>query len=1848
MAAPEDSYEEFVREVLRPSNLETLKEPYDRILINVYEDPESDEPTNEIELRNLYPFNTISDLMTLIYMESGQQDEYHPENQCLLQTNDGKAFVHFQYVLTKGNLELEFPFTFMASGRPKPQFVDSAGNAKPVQITSRLGMLLENTLFTKRRDEHVLHLFLYRDIYRSFQGVKPMDPGSWDGMLHVLFPNRERKQEDGSLTPEAEEFRETLMQRFTCRQLLIDTLEEQLEGDAPLRKPGESDRGEQVNLSNVKNIRFAWKKLKADRAYEPFQLESVFYDTPVTREVPYMRFYPKSGSPLSKVFVEGPLNQPAMERPEILLKWVEMATQTPEEDLVMLKVLLRAGSGSVDPLYATMYIHQDGSAKFIIQPNHGEKSLSREADLIDLANILGRTTASLPKLLSINPGTPSKKLLNSADIQLEDAYVVLSLWLEKSDPNPITRKTLAEVLPLYRPFFQITASPLQFQSPLAYLRFKCVNDFQTPSRDSQFLQRVLTLQKLDGSTNLAVLVKHYMEQYDVPEAVAITRVKTFIADATRFDPVNPLELEYTQAVSPGFDIAIFGKHPSYTFHIYGANSIKDLRRIKTLISLLVSVEPVTLENVKRCYNPLAEEEEEEQREADADALADAKGAEEAPAPIASAVAAAAVVADAVGDEEGAAVFDELGGFAGFGDDEDEDGGAASGAGPAPALAELARRDSPEAAAPPAKEAKASAEDEEDEDDITDATQLKKIKSKTYFGLRLDFFDRKLFKYHKGIKGIQKYSSMCAANALKQPAVMNEDDYQRMKDEYEADIEEGKVLFIEYPIKKGQAVPEPKSEDTEVITALRYGSNLLPGRANYYMCSQFWCRQDEIIILRDDYYATKDRKGRPKDPETCPFCRGGPVKNRTLVLKGESVIERITKSKSTEDKRHLWIRFLGKNPHPLGLYLPCCFLKDKPIFEDKEPAFAEWYKTQTARAAAGVGAPPPGAAADAARSREPPPAAVGTATVNYAKKIQDVKHWYILGAEKFPLEVLRDGPQIGILPGAVERYFGQNSLEDLVVNDHTVWKLKSLGGEPNVSGFFRIAVENSIRSRPESFMAAIAPYFQENSALGIKRRILGHLQPPVFMALNYGNFIFDFFDPADTKPPTPMELSRFVKMRLFTDTGVGEVRQAMERALKSFNEFEKFMNDAGRSKEYRQFAQFLSLPNLMYWEDKFAEEEEKIHSNGVLFIVLEVKKSGEVEVRCPPYGVNREMAARCDVAFLLHYEGGVWEPVLYTDNSAEEGTSFSQFIFSRNAEEGWPAIVKQRVQEFENMCYSSGLGVYTDSWSMNSQTLIPLSEAMRISGTAVSILRDAYNHVSGIVFKIPTGSVIVPVIDDGSVYPTLKIELSWRNFTRQLAPVAEVLDFYKTKVATVLGRQSPQIRASYTFTPTIFRLDSSMPAYADVHALRLANGLIVPVRKIDREGDVQLESAMFEEGQLPPWEIDHKIVFGNKEADVKLEVNYQDFEEIYQHFRFTFANWLARQGKPLAETIKTILYKEGKPNRDLPLFEKRKRLFILLGAELNSWLDSAIPVRDQKPSLKRVDCIAISDPKECSNRCVWKEGEGSGCLLHIPEKFEIGVKEVDVRQLFIRKLIEELIRFPLKRAELMSKKVRKYITLHKPFRTDSSLIIPEKSMAWTELLRMEWTLKEADKPRYLEEYSAIQPRLEGVAPAVAEPAAGAKEGTDTPVSRPLPELILSYLGTSKTKDTASFYTTTSGSVLPLLATFGITQEELSEAGQPIEAPMIIPTEPILEFLARRLEMSIVTVFYEEDTPLEPSVAIVSVMHGKTPAPVLLLFSLDDGSAGIVSDSKDELIPIPISRLSVTLNVKIRKAAKIITL
>jgi hypothetical protein len=165
--------------------------------------------------------------------------------------------------------------------------------------------------------------------------------------------------------------------------------------------------------------------------------------------------------------------------------------------------------------------------------------------------------------------------------------------------------------------------------------------------------------------------------------------------------------------------------------------------------------------------------------------------------------------------------------------------------------------------------------------------------------------------------------------------------------------------------------------------------------------------------------------------------------------------------------------------------------------------------------------------------------------------------------------------------------------------------------------------------------------------------------------------------------------------------------------------------------------------------------------------------------------------------------------------------------------------------------------------------------------------------------------------------------------------------------------------------------------------------------------------------------------------------------------------------------------------DLPEYERRKRLYIYLASILLSWF---YPDKDEwekgTGAFLRKDCRLIGNPDQCTGTCVWKENvndNGGKCLLHIPEKTDlsdkIGERKVSTGELFTKRVIDELIRFPLRRNQLMKKgKISKLAMVIEPIRDGDQYIIPESSSTWTDLLRLDWTKQIPEEKKYYEEMS----------------------------------------------------------------------------------------------------------------------------------------------------------------------------------
>lgn len=180
---------------------------------------------------------------------------------------------------------------------------------------------------------------------------------------------------------------------------------------------------------------------------------------------------------------------------------------------------------------------------------------------------------------------------------------------------------------------------------------------------------------------------------------------------------------------------------------------------------------------------------------------------------------------------------------------------------------------------------ATASNEGDEDDGND-NQDEDAAMKSYFMSMLKSADRELIDYKvpKGDKSQKRYSTVCQWNDRRQPVVVNQDEFKKVK-EYAKDIKY---------IKTGSS-PELQEK-------------------NYYICPQVWCPKSKIALTYKDF--------KEKYNESCPDPN---VQEKPILLtnhywgKGESGLN-----------REHFPGFLDAFTHPKKLCLPCCFKKEAKL------------------------------------------------------------------------------------------------------------------------------------------------------------------------------------------------------------------------------------------------------------------------------------------------------------------------------------------------------------------------------------------------------------------------------------------------------------------------------------------------------------------------------------------------------------------------------------------------------------------------------------------------------------------------------------------------------------------------------------------------------------------------------------------------------------------------------------------------------------------------------------------------------------------------------------------------------
>jgi hypothetical protein len=1301
--------------------------------------------------------------------------------------------------------------------------------------------------------------------------------------------------------------------------------------------------------------------------------------------------------------VKGGIPVPAIADPCLILQWAREKNPAPKNDFLFGKI-------DIGDEYATLQVLDDGTAAVVVQPRKGQRQF--EAASAELFR---------QRIQQGIQGLP----FAAEDPQLNEMSFQASITIKG---DKIERRELSKRLEAFGSFFQEIPPPPNSPS-LMSLRYKAISNFYAQDRVQLYMSQLVAMK-----TAPETIITKTAEAFEITLKQAQMEFQEFAERAEEIIPVVPKYSVFRLKYNPGIDITITAQHPTYTFQIERVDSITNLQRVLTLLSVMMTY------------------------------------------PVAKPVdkAAVATLAKAVAFEE-------------------------------------VDQEAPKAV--PVDESKS------------------KLSIANYFIKRLQQADPTLFGFGEGQTTQNGYGQMCQFAQMRQPAVLSEKQYQRMLGLYAGNLAENEVEFVEVsyknPVPSGDSnladtYATEKEIDDNTFTVLKYGTTLKDQR--YYICSEYFCIEDEIPLRPSEFEeegefrpeADKEFQGKPKLAYHCPFCNGRLIDTKKKKDPGATVYKR---------EKMKYVGFMNKDAHPAHWGLPCCFTKKKFTSKGK---FMEFFKKQREdEKKSGPVAPEPETEAteEPAEEEDAYDEDADIEGINYEDVLNRTHERTVVKDTKFPLEMKGGEPQLGLIPSVLDTYFHQNP-------DSLVTKGMTMRMKPISEGFFRIAADNRLSRRPESFFAAIAPFFKKNSATDVRLRLRELFGGPagvkLFTSINFGNLMLEFYTPAlSNEQYTAAELTRFAVRNL--NPKRSQQYPYIARIKKSYDNFMNFLNNPKKLKEYRQFAHLLAQPNS-FMPALIDKKGTKLDRPGILFVVIEMTDDKNYTIRCPPFGVTETMDS-CDIGFLIHREE-IWEPLFFLKNSIDS-RGFARHIHTMRVKSDntqspqLPAAVIDAIRTFRTKCANEQPTVYTGIQQLarpenTLPTLTALIGLLSESGTFVGVIRDVYNHVVAVTFKIDEDNeVAFPVIDDGFMQSqnSLVIYFGWEGFTP--APVEVAWSFYdenEAKFAEYSGYKPQRIiRLPYGKTKAI-------------RAIQFENGIFVPVSDANVSEDeipgpisdlkeIEFEWTINEKIGRPTETASDKKAGDKKTVSITTEIETEnDVEEIFQHFRLSVSNWLlSKEGTPWKNKIQEIIMPPSQAlGYNLSVGRKRELLQMLLVERMKGFIDTDHEPESKIPSVVRVDCRKLTQGDcSASNRCVWRPDE-KRCLLHVKALPE--VDKTDMSRVFLLRLIEELIRFPRRRAQILQERNRRIGTLSKlsgAVRMNDQYIVPEDTSEWAELMNMDCKKRTPEIPHFFEEFS----REEGIKPDILVKAA---------VLAPLPDIVLNLLeGDDTTYELVPFKTDRKG-------------------------------------------------------------------------------------------------------------------------
>jgi hypothetical protein len=1554
---------------------------------------------------------------------------------------------------------------------PDLRFISSDGSYSSPNFEARGRSTIED-VFLKLRNGKIptLHVFPLKYVLNAYIGPSPIGEEDWNKRFAPYYPNVKiggpyEADEDDI------EFAKKITFFIEQREKTINTINNFLEEgiDVPT-----------IKISGIRQLRLTWKK--PVKGFEGCGY--MFYRLQVTEKRPYIRLIPSEGTSITKLHVKGVLPIPTLDDPRILEIWGKETTPTPGIDFCTIKYIHRPSIGITQPIYGTVRTFNDGTVDLLLQPPKQIRKLDPNIDFRNFTTIINDIFTGLPQSFD--------------NFQLGELSVLFTLKIGIKSQR-FNKQRILKRLPYFQTFFQEIKS-LPDENPLISLRYKAVSQYASEDKIFSFITQLATEKTLNGENPSIELINAIQTEFQLSKRESVDIMAEWFRKKGTFTLQAPEEGEFIESYNPGIDIHIYAQHPSYYFHINRIDNYETYTRIYTLLSLLFIEEDdyftgITGTDVNTMESITSELESESLGREETTPVNTRSNTE------GTAIHASTLNGLTPNDTNAISIPDLLmdDPFANISNAVNE-GEVLPETAPNPVTASTVVEET--TTGRPVVVNKSSKEPEIGKTVHKIGDEQKLIDPKSWFIKKLQEIDPRLFNFKTGDKDENGYSRKCAGFDDRQPSVLSKDQYDRMREVYEDD----NIFWIIYPLE-GKDEPIQPLGTEETITVMKYGSD--SDNVNYYFCPQYYCLSDEIMVRPVDFESTTDRDGNPKSPNTCPFCYGKLITDRKKALPGYTVIKRKDKKGATY---HSYVDFMTKTTHPEKFALPCCFLKQTTLrISDEKYSHLRSYlqDSQIDDVVDNKETEEDEDTYDSLVFR-------GDDAIEYAVLFESIQKKYIIESNKHP-----DPGVFAIISPQFDAFFRQNSSERIITRVAIHLRLR-----PNAQGFLRIGTENTVY---ESLLGVIAPLMYRNSINEVRERILEVVTPRIFLNSHFGNLVLEFYNPADgsAMPPTKQELMSWCQKYLGVSVNSTNLYASL-RLYNSYKRFIRFIRDPSQRKDLRHIQPLLAEPGLFT-------------TNGIQLIIMEDNGDEPITIKCPVFGVSMDRNRKNDFAFISRSLKNIattqnkyakYELYLHTSNKPAKGgeSEIHETIirWDYNSRRFWPEIVKTRIDEYMTQCQSRHRSIYTSQEGVNPMAMIPLSKAVEASPfRPEGIVKDSYNHIVGLTFRSKPGAstlVALPIVDDGvisisSAFSIKSIYLDWDDF--KPAYVEDIVKYYKENLEPLFALY-PGYNIEYIVRQ---KMDNR------IIAVQLKNGIYIPA--LPPKSDTALSSLGLNivDVDYIEWSID-KDILGLKtkintnswdkvinssgvekscgsDSELSRKSTYVQFEELYQQFRLMVSNWITSQkaGSEVRKGIEDIIF-----SADLPEFEKRKRLYIFISSTFLSWFYPDEDKWEAPASLLRKDCRLIDTPDACTGTCFWKEeNEGGKCLLHVNSKTQLGDKEgerdVSTPELFTKRVIDELVRFPVRRKQLMKRgEISKVSQLTQPIRQGDQYIIPESSPSWTNLLRLDWARQIPEEHKYYEEMSRENTYEDDIPPEGELPdALKAILGTSTKLRLKLPEV-----------------------------------------------------------------------------------------------------------------------------------------------